>query len=109
MNHGTAKGYKAGCRCDDCRAYNRRTVNAWRERQEIRPQHRDRNGNRIDDGVIDPVVIERLLAGIDVPSTRSERLEAARIAYGREGWHDLCKRLGINSARARQITREVSA
>lgn len=102
MTHGSS-GYKAGCRCDTCRAWKRRDNEAQRARRGPRPT------SAVDDGVIDEVVVERLLAGIDVPSTRRERLEAARVAYGREGWHELCKRLGINSARARQITREVSA
>jgi lambda repressor-like predicted transcriptional regulator len=56
---------------------------------------------------IDPVVVERLLNGIPTVSTRSERLAAVRAAYGRDGWHELAKRLGINSTRVKAIAEEI--
>ena len=98
LPHGQRNTYLHGCRCLDCRLAASRA--------------KGRDGTAIltvDDGIVDEVVVERLLAGVPTASTRRERLEAARVAYGREGWHELCKRLGINSARARQITSEVSA
>lgn len=121
MKHGSYYSYKKlKCRCDDCRtAYSERITQQPSHSPEARAERQARYQARraaalaaraeVDDGIVDEIVVERLLAGIPTASTRRERLEAARVAYGREGWHDLCKRLGINSARARQITREVNA
>ncbi len=92
MTHGTAYAYnKLGCRCDACRA-----AYAERRRQwaSAAPKHRtgpllSRNGGRADDGIVDWVVVERLLAR-EMPwrdATLSERKAACARAFA-QGWED---------------------
>jgi hypothetical protein len=44
--HGRAAGYRKGCRCDACKAWNRRRHAEWKQRQGVCPPdaHGTRNG-----------------------------------------------------------------
>lgn len=108
MNHGTP-GYWRGCRCDTCRAayseYRHRYDRSTGRTKGTRP-------GLPDDGIIDPVAVERLLAGT-LPwqqATYPERLEAGRIALRREGGHAFCADiLGLRHDAIRRLRQEVAA
>ncbi len=93
------------CRCERCRT--------WRHEEHLREQpaetrHRRR---RYDDGVVDWLIVDRLLSGeADLTdATYGEALEAARRAYGREGWWTWCdKALGLRSQRIKAIADEMA-
>lgn len=107
MTHGTYYTYqKLSCRCDPCRAAaterRRHHASATPTRRRERTDRWQANKNatladRANDGIVDRVVVDRLIAGIDVPATRQERLAAVQAVAGRPGWNALGDRLGFNS------------
>ena len=104
VNHGTEYAYtKLKCRCLDCRAYKSAKNRAYRE---AHPKTR----RRADDGIVDEVVVERLIDGRMTwqEATMRERLTAARVTFGREGWFGFCeKSLRLNSAKVSEIAAEL--
>jgi len=91
------------CRCERCRG--------WRSEKSRRDGNYERRyrTRRPDDGVVDWLIVDRLLSGEATltDATYGEALEAARRGYGREGWWSWCEgALGLRSAAIRRIADE---
>lgn len=98
-----------GCRCERCRAWKREAMRAYDARRTASPGRARRR--RYDDGVVDWLIVDRLLSGeADITdATYGEALEAARRAYGRDGWWTWCdKALGLRSQRIKAIADEMA-
>jgi hypothetical protein len=106
-NRQPSTAYKDhGCRCPRCldwkADYNARQ-RAARALKSSALRRRD------DDGIVDVEVVRRLVAGYITPAdaTYGEAIEAARWAYGRDGWYSWCQNvLGLRSERIRRIAAE---
>jgi len=105
VNHGTEFAYaKHKCRCDVCVAYKSAKNRAYRE-SHPKPRRR-----KPDDGIVDEVVVERLLARRMSwrDATMRERVAAAYAAWGRDGWYVFCEQvLALRSERVTQIAHEM--
>lgn len=65
-----------------------------------------------DDGIVDPVTVDRLIAGTTTPdrATLTEAIEAARRTYGTDGWWVFCAdRLRLRSQITRRIADDMEA
>lgn len=100
-NHGSTVAYRFGCRCSDC-CEARRAYDRSRRGRGTRP-------GVPDDGIIDEIAVERLIAGTLewTGATISEREEAARRTRGREGWNAWCETaLNLRDDRIRRVRLE---
>jgi hypothetical protein len=111
-NIAAVSAHRKGCRCTRCREAIRDARRRRRAEAAAGKPPRAHGRRRPDDGIVDWLVVDRLLAGQATleDATYGEALEAARRGYGRDGWWSWCdKVLGLRSPKIHQIADEMAA